>query len=101
MCKIINKNNFDVFILILLPFLFYFGVKFLVLYNTQNICVFKILTGHPCPGCGMTRAFNELFSFHFIEAYRLNPRIVIVAPLLVYIWFSTLQREIQNRFKNS
>lgn len=45
----------------------------------------------------MTRAFNELFQLHFKEAYALNPKIVLVAPLMVYIWIKTLVREVQKK----
>ncbi len=101
MKKLYNKETFHLVILLFLPLLFYIGVQILVHYNSHTICIFKILTGHQCWGCGMTRAFNELFQLHFKEAYSFNPRIVIIAPLLVYIWLSTLIREIQCKCKDS
>ena len=101
MKKLYNKETFHLVILLFLPLLFYIGVQILVHYNSHTICIFKILTGHQCWGCGMTRAFNELFQLHFKEAYSFNPRIVIIAPLLVYIWLSTLIREIQCKYKDS
>ena len=60
-------------------------------------CVFHTITGIYCPACGITRAFNELFSLHFQKAYEYNPRIIIVAPLMLFIWISTLIREIKLR----
>lgn len=101
MKKLYNKETFHLVILLFLPLLFYIGVQILVHYNSHTICIFKILTGHQCWGCGMTRAFNELFQLHFKEAYSFNPRIVIIAPLLVYIWLSTLIREFQCKYKDS
>lgn len=101
MYKLLCKTNFNLGVLILIPILFYFGVELLVHYNTHTICIFKFITGHECPGCGMTRAFSELFQFHFKEALEFNPRVVIVAPLLVYIWISTLVREIKCKINNS
>lgn len=32
--------------------------------HSYTLCVFKNLTGHPCPGCGMGRASIELFQGH-------------------------------------
>lgn len=78
----------------IMPILFYFGVVLLVANFTHPICIFKILTGHDCWGCGMTRAFNELFHFHFKEAMVFNPRIIAVAPLLLWIWIKALIRAI-------
>ena len=101
MHKLLGKNNMNIFFLIFLPVFFYLGVEVLIHYNTHTICVFKLITGYECPGCGMTRAFSELFQFHFKEALELNPRIVIVAPLLIYIWISTLVREIKCKINNS
>lgn len=95
MNDLFNKRNLNIFIILSLPVIFYFGVYILVRYNSHSLCIFKFLTGKECWGCGMTRAFNELFHLNFYKAYSLNPRIAIVAPLLFYIWISTLIREIK------
>jgi len=95
--KDMKKENLNIAFLIILPVLFYIGVHFLSHYNTHTICIFKLITGHNCPGCGMTRAFNELFQMNFKEAYTFNPRIIIVAPLLFIIWIRTLVREVQQK----
>ncbi len=92
-----KKENLNIAFLIILPVIFYLCVTILARYNTHTICIFKLITGHNCPGCGMTRAFNELFQLHFKEAYALNPKIVLVAPLMVYIWIKTLVREVQKK----
>lgn len=36
-------------------------------------CPFKILTGIPCPGCGMTRAFLAFAEGDFLMAFQYNP----------------------------
>jgi hypothetical protein len=41
--------------------------------STKSICLFKNLTGYPCPGCGATRSTILLFKGHFIESILLNP----------------------------
>ena len=88
--------NFNIITLLCLPILFIVAVKFMVInFSGHTICIFKMFTGHDCWGCGMTRAFNELFNFNFYGAYQYNPRIVIVAPLMFYIWLHTLYRELK------
>ncbi|HEY0380564.1 MAG TPA: DUF2752 domain-containing protein [Pyrinomonadaceae bacterium] len=38
-----------------------------------TLCPFRALTGHPCPGCGMTRAFCALMHGELWRAIKLNP----------------------------
>lgn len=42
-------------------------------------CPFRAVTGVPCPGCGMTRAFLLLFQLRFGEAFAQHP----AAPALL------------------
>ncbi|HEX8981733.1 MAG TPA: DUF2752 domain-containing protein [Ktedonobacterales bacterium] len=51
-----------------------------------TVCLIRRVTGRPCSGCGMTRALSALAHGHPRSAWRYNPRIVIVAPLLVGAW---------------
>ena len=37
------------------------------------LCPFRILTGLPCPGCGLTHAFCEISHGHFEMAWQANP----------------------------
>jgi type IV secretory pathway TrbD component len=37
------------------------------------LCPFKILTGLPCPGCGLTHAFCEISHGHLKAAWQANP----------------------------
>ncbi len=55
-----------------------------------TVCLIRRVTGHPCPGCGMTHALSALAHGHLRNAWRYNPRVVIVAPLLVGAWARTL-----------
>jgi len=41
-------------------------------------CPFLLLTGHPCPSCGMTRAWHAMAHFHFADALRMNPLGVVL-----------------------
>ena len=48
-------------------------------------CMFRTLTGLSCPGCGSTRAMHQLLHGHFIAAFKLNPLLLIVLPILMYV----------------
>jgi len=41
-------------------------------------CVFKTITGIPCPGCGGTRATLLLFHGHIWESLKVNPSGIIM-----------------------
>ena len=57
-----------------------------ILFNIlfHKICFFSIVSGYPCPGCGITRAFACLITLHWHEAMLLNPTIFLWFPVLVY-----------------
>jgi len=38
-----------------------------------SLCPFRILTGFPCPGCGLTHAFCDISHGHFKKAWQANP----------------------------
>jgi hypothetical protein len=47
---------------------------FIMLFNEgaleskQSLCPFKLLTGFPCPGCGITKSFVALYEGHLLES---------------------------------
>lgn len=41
--------------------------------DTSTVCLFRALTGLPCPGCGTTRAVSALCAGDFSTAWQLNP----------------------------
>jgi hypothetical protein len=66
--------------------------------SQHSVCLFRNLTGHECYGCGMTRALSAFMHFRFAEAYHYNKLVIIVFPLLVYIWVTkirSLKKEIR------
>ncbi len=47
-----------------------------------TLCVFKGLTGLPCPTCGSTRALGRLVALDFAGALAMNPFTTVVAVVL-------------------
>jgi hypothetical protein len=64
------------------------GVAILVLRLDRlpfSVCVFRGLTGLPCPTCGSTRALGQLFLLDFAGALALNP-FTTVAAVVIAAW---------------
>ena len=60
----------------------------------HEICPFVILTGFPCAGCGLTRAFLYLCTGDFAKALDMN--LSILAWVAFMIWF-VIRRYIQGK----
>lgn len=46
-------------------------------------CPFHALTGLECPGCGVTRMCLALLRLDFAGAWRANPGLLLLAPLIL------------------
>ncbi|HEX7151127.1 MAG TPA: DUF2752 domain-containing protein [Thermoanaerobaculia bacterium] len=46
-------------------------------------CLFRKLTGLDCPGCGMTRGLYHLLHGHVWTAFRFNPLMFVLLPLVL------------------
>lgn len=58
----------------------YFVVLRKLFYST---CPVVIITGLPCPACGITRAAFQLIDFDFVGALETHPFIYVIAFLMI------------------
>ncbi|MCL2415752.1 MAG: DUF2752 domain-containing protein [Defluviitaleaceae bacterium] len=66
------------------------GIALVVsLLTNFSICIFYRTTGVPCPSCGMTRAFRELFIADIAGAFWYHPLFFLVPLLPLLIWEKT------------
>ncbi|AKT39893.1 uncharacterized protein CMC5_040440 [Chondromyces crocatus] len=49
------------------------------------LCPFAIVTRHPCPGCGLTRASLELAQGHVGAAMHLHPLSLVLVPVVALV----------------
>lgn len=72
-------------ILVALPFSVYL-IPRSDFFNGHSICLLKNLFGIECWGCGITRAVVSVMYFDFEGAWNYNRLVVVVLPLLIYLW---------------
>ena len=49
------------------------------------VCLFRALSGLPCPGCGLTRALSSLLQGHPGAAFAYHPFAFLVLPLFLML----------------
>lgn len=68
-------------------------VLYYFMFNELEIvipCVFHLITGFYCPGCGITRMIFSLIKFDFYQAFRYNPLIFIFIPFILIIFIDLI-----------
>ncbi|MDF2872347.1 MAG: hypothetical protein K0R05_3922 [Anaerocolumna sp.] len=58
-------------------------------------CVFRLVTGFYCPGCGSTRLAVALIGGRFMAAFRSNEALFLILPFLTIIFIKYLIRYIK------
>jgi hypothetical protein len=55
-----------------------------------TVCIFKSITGVPCPSCGITRSVLQILHGNWIDAILINPLglMVIVILVTIPIWIA-------------
>ena len=58
--------------------------------HSFTICLFKKLTGLPCPSCGSTRAITILFRGGLLQSLYINPvgLVMLVVSMTTSIWLT-------------
>lgn len=58
------------------------------MHTGTSLCIFRNITGHPCPACGSTRSVQMIVSGELKDAFLFNPLGYIVATgmLLLPAW---------------
>lgn len=58
-------------------------------------CVFRLVTGFKCPGCGITHMIIHLLRFDIKDAWLSNQAILVMSPLFLYLFCAKLYRYIR------
>lgn len=89
---------------IIMLVLIIFGGIFIFAAEAHGIefppCIFNILTGYYCPGCGGTRAVKSLLHGHFIKSLWYHPFVAYgVAVYAVFMVSHTIRKFINHNIK--
>src|SRR5712691_3460895 len=61
--------------------------------SRRSVCLIRNVFSINCPGCGMTRAISCVFHGNFKKAFHYNRLVVLVFPLLGYVWVRSVMTE--------
>lgn len=63
----------------------------------HTVCPTVMVTGFPCPACGLTRAFRALAAGHFAEAFSIHPFIYPIAGMVLFllVWRYYFQKSLR------
>src|SRR5437762_3271138 len=59
----------------------------------RPICLIRTFFVVKCLGCGMTRVISCVFHGKFKQAFEYNKLIIVVFPLLCYVWVRAIRTE--------
>lgn len=81
------NKNFKIIIRDISVFAFILLVYFVLLgfVNIKTRCIFKMVTGIPCPSCGMTRSYISLLHGNIYKAFFYHPLFLI--PIILFIMY--------------
>ncbi|MBN2558348.1 MAG: DUF2752 domain-containing protein [Clostridia bacterium] len=60
----------------------------IAVFSDTGLCVFRRITGLPCPSCGMTRAYVELLSGNVAGAFLMHPLFWFI-PIIIGLMIHT------------
>jgi hypothetical protein len=88
MTKPSKRNYFQIIKLagiVLIPAILFF-LPYHFFDSNGPSCLFTLLSGYSCPGCGLTRACMRIIHFRFEEAYAFNKLSIFIFPVLAFLW---------------
>lgn len=64
-------------------------------------CPIRYVTGAPCAGCGMTRAWTQVLNGNWTQAFSYHPLFWIIPIVLLLFWLRSLGKISQKIFRVS
>ena len=73
-------------VILINSFLLLILLGYFLLISLTNVyipCIFRLVTGYKCPGCGITHYVFDIINLDFGKAFVDNPLVFFLSPLLL------------------
>jgi hypothetical protein len=87
------QKTFNLLIWLSLIVMFFVPENYII-GGGPSLCLHKLLTGYPCPLCGLTKATWSLSHFQWLRAFSFNPVIYLLLTVQI-IWTVQLWTKIK------
>jgi hypothetical protein len=77
---------------LIVPLIIIIFTSIFIFFTDYNVCFVKRTFGIPCPGCGLTRSFKNLFLLDFKKAIHYHPLFFLPILIMVIIFYSKLKK---------
>lgn len=81
-------------------FLFFIALIYITVHYLTGFslpCMFHMITGLYCPGCGTGRMFFAILRLDFYAAFRANPYVFILIPIIAIYYIAEIRAYISGR----
>ncbi|MGN0442697.1 MAG: DUF2752 domain-containing protein [Acutalibacteraceae bacterium] len=85
-------------VLILFGIIIAVGIIYIIFNSLTGIgipCVFHLITGLNCPGCGVSRMIISLINLDFEAAFRYNAALFVLSPVFLILAITIIVRYIK------
>lgn len=65
----------------------------------RDLCLFTLLSGYHCPGCGLTRACMHLIHFDLGQAMMFNPKAIFILPIISFLYLKYFIKTCKSYFR--
>jgi len=69
------------------------SIVVLVVFSSTDLCLFRRLTGLPCPSCGMTRAYISFLKGDIHGAFLMHPLFLLVPAIGVLVLVARFKKK--------
>ena len=88
------KNNVVIIVVIILL------ICYLIVGHNHDLyvpCIFHLVTGLWCPGCGITRMLFSIITGDFKEAFYYNQLLFISSPIFLFFFIENIYAKLKNK----
>ncbi|NLT12039.1 MAG: DUF2752 domain-containing protein [Clostridiaceae bacterium] len=85
-------------------FLFFIVILYIAVHHLTGYglpCLFHLITGLYCPGCGTGRMFFAILRLDFSSAFRANPYVFILIPIFSIYYIAEIRAYLKGQSRKA